>query len=140
MSNLWITIFLCTAAVMLLVTGQALVASSGADGFAGEKRMRGAAQGGIAPSGIVIYDDQGVYASWLVQVEDIMLPAGTVLEVFINGDRIGTITLTPFSIHPPLMGGTMEPTLQGGKIVRVPADPKVVFVKHGSRSILTATL
>jgi hypothetical protein len=125
---------------MLLVTGQALVATGSVGGQQGHKSLRGTVVGGIAPSGIVLYDEREGFARCIVQVEDIMLPSGTVLDVFINADRIGTITLTPHTIHPLLVGGTMEPTAQEGKVVPAPAGPKVVFVRHGGRAILMATL
>jgi hypothetical protein len=60
-----------------------------------EAELSGAPISGIVPKGEAEFDvEDSANREFRVRVENVNLPAGTVLDVFVDGTKVGTITLT----------------------------------------------
>src|ERR1043166_1788418 len=74
--------------------------------------LSGAAVGGVTPKGSAEFRQRADGRRSLeVEVEDVNLPAGTILNVLIDGARVGTITLGP------LQSGEVEFESENGQTV-----------------------
>jgi hypothetical protein len=115
------------AFVALLATLAALAA---APAFASDEiiinaNLSGAAMNGLTPSGKAVFRDRGAGDRKLeVEVEDVSLPAGTVLNVLVGGQQIGTITLDA------LRAGQIELETQRGQAVPPVANGSAVAVRN----------
>jgi len=125
----------CAASVLPVL----LTATSG---FAqsGEVRLRtnlsGSAIGRLVPSGHAEFRSRPGRMSFNVQVEDVNFPAGTVLQVFADGNLAGTITIS----GAPDRGGELELNTQDGQPVPALSKGDLIQVKHGARNILAGVL
>ena len=60
-----------------------------------EADLTGAAIGGIVPRGDAQYEIEFGNREFRVRIEDVNLPAGTVLNVLVDGLRVGTLSVAP---------------------------------------------
>ena len=58
-----------------------------------EARLAGAAIGGLTPTGVAKFRDRAGKRSFEVEAEKVNLPAGTILNVFVDGVRIGDLVI-----------------------------------------------
>jgi hypothetical protein len=118
------------ACVALLATLAALAAGPA---FAGDDEtiiqagLSGAAIGGQTPHGKAVFRQRpGNDLKLEVQVEDVNLPAGTVLGVFVGGGQIGVITLNA------LRAGEVELETERGQAVPAVTNGTAVAVRNQS--------
>lgn len=109
--------------------------AAGVDDVRLRTRLTGGAVGGMTPSGQAEFrarPSNGADRSFSVEVEDVNLPAGTVLEVQINGRSAGRLTISP----APVRGGELElrssdgdltPELRAGDLITICSDKGVVM-------------
>lgn len=108
-------------------------------GFGAEEiRLRTRLAGGGAASGAAEYRSiPSKNRSRLnVQVEDVNLAAGTVVDVTVNGDKVGTITISA----APIRGGELELNTQDGEAVPSLSKGALVVVKNGDTAVLSGVL
>ncbi|MDT7689199.1 MAG: hypothetical protein QOE46_1958 [Acidobacteriota bacterium] len=60
-----------------------------------EAKLSGAAIGGTVPKGEAEFENLGANREFKVRIENVNLPAGTVLDVLVDGTKVGTITVAP---------------------------------------------
>ena len=60
-----------------------------------EADLTGAAINGIVPRGDAQFEIEGTNREFRVRIEDVNLPAGTVLDVLVDGAKVGTISVAP---------------------------------------------
>ena len=93
-------------------------------------RLAGGAIEGLRPSGHADYRQRPGERRFSTEVEDVNLPAGTILVVFISRDgmesRVGRIVLGP----PPVRGGDLNLDTRDGDAVPVLRAGTVVIVRE----------
>ena len=125
------------AAILLIALTPALFAAK-----ASETRLRstlaGGAITGMTPSGHADYRSIPAQGRMRlnVEVESVNLPAGTVLDVFIDDAKIGSITIGP----APIRGGELELNSQDGQVVPTVKPGAVVVVRSATTAILSGVL
>jgi hypothetical protein len=60
-----------------------------------EAKLSGAAVNGVTPKGEAEFEIEGANREFKVRIENVNLPAGTVLDVLVDGAKVGTITVAP---------------------------------------------
>jgi hypothetical protein len=104
-------------------------------GNSNELRMRtdltGARIKSIQPSGHADFRARDNRSRLNVQVEDVNVPAGTVLEVLVNGNLVGQIT-----VQSVILGGELELNTQDGQLVPNVVKGDIVVVRMGGSPIL----
>jgi hypothetical protein len=60
-----------------------------------EAKLSGAAVNGITPKGEAEFEIVGANREFKVRIENVNLPAGTVLDVLVDGAKVGTIVVAP---------------------------------------------
>jgi hypothetical protein len=89
--------------------------------------LSGAAINGQTPSGKAVFRERpGNDRKLEVEVEDVNLPAGTVLNVLVGGQQLGTITLDA------LRAGQVELETERGQVVPAVANGTAVAVRNQS--------
>jgi hypothetical protein len=58
-----------------------------------EAKLSGAAVSGVTPKGEAEFEIEGTNREFKVRIENVNLPAGTVLDVLVDGAKVGTITV-----------------------------------------------
>ena len=58
-----------------------------------EAKLSGAPVGGVTPKGEAEFEIEGANREFKVRIENVNLPAGTVLDVLVDGAKVGTITV-----------------------------------------------
>ncbi len=105
-------------------------------GQTGEQRLRsplaGGAISGLQPSGHIDVRVRGADRTLNVEVEDVNLPAGTQLEVLVNGTVVGKITVS----GPPARGGELELNTRDGQSAPVVNAGDVVSVRGAATGVL----
>ena len=118
------------AAMALLAVAPALL-----DAKSGETRLRaqltGARIEGLTPSGHAEFRASSGRMRLNVQVEDVRLPVGTSLDVYVDGNKVGAIT-----IEAVILGGELELNSQDGAVVPNVSRGSVVVVRQGDRGIV----
>ena len=120
------------ASSMLLVAGAALLipAAGSAQQLEMRTRLAGGAIGGLVPSGQADYREQFGSRRFSTEVEDVNLPAGTILTVSIlrNGaeEKVGEIVLGP----APVRGGDLNLDTRDGQAVPVMRPGTIVLVRE----------
>ena len=129
------------AAVACVVLCMALAAFVASPAFAGGAEtttstvLSGAAIGGMTPSGRADFVRKANNNRKLeVEVEDVNLPAGTLLNVLVDGTKIGTITLD--SLH----AGQIELETENGQVVPpINTGTRVVVTNQSGATIVAGT-
>ncbi len=107
---------------------------------AGELRMRtaltGGAISGLTPSGRADYRAAQGRADFSVEVQDVNLPAGTTLDVTVDGVNAGSITVSA----APIRGGELDLNTQDGDVVPAVKAGSVVVVSNAGAAILSGVL
>ena len=103
-----------------------------------ETRLRTSLSGGAAASGHADYraSTSPNRARLNVEVEDVNLPTGTKVDVVIDGNQIGTITISA----APIRGGELELNTQDGQAVPSLKSGALVVIKNGDTAILSGVL
>jgi hypothetical protein len=60
-----------------------------------EAKLSGAVVGGVTPKGEAEFEIEGANREFKVRIENVNLPAGTVLDVLVDGAKVGTIVVAP---------------------------------------------
>ena len=60
-----------------------------------EAKLSGAAIGGVTPRGEAEFEIEGANREFKARIENVNLPAGTALDVLVDGAKVGTITVAP---------------------------------------------
>jgi hypothetical protein len=60
-----------------------------------EAKLSGAAIGGTVPKGEAEFEIVGTHREFKARIENVNLPAGTVLDVLVDGTKVGTVTVAP---------------------------------------------
>ena len=91
-----------------------------------ETRLAGGALGGLEPSGHAEFRNRPERneRTFKVEVEDVNLPAGTMLDVFVGGQKAGSIRVGP----APERGGELELESEHGDIVPSVNDGDLIVV------------
>jgi|CXWL01.1.fsa_nt_gi hypothetical protein len=133
------------SAIGALVVAVIVMAGSVASSWAGtaevrlKTRLAGGAIEGVVPSGSADYRERGTRKQFSVQVEDVKLLAGTVLNVTVNGGPVGMITLAA-PVVGALPGGDLDLNTQDGERVPMVKKGDVIVVTHGGVAILSGAL
>ena len=120
--------FAALALPVLMIAGEAEVRL--------RTRLAGGAIDRLTPSGSAEFRARGSRAKFNVEVEDVNVAAGTKLSVFLNGNEVGTITVSP----APIRGGELEFNTQDGDAVPTAAAGDVVTVRNGATAVLSGVL
>jgi hypothetical protein len=120
-------LFLAAASTLLVQPADAK-----SDGTRLRARLAGPAIGTVVPSGHADYRVRTGRARLNVEVEDVGLPVGTVLTVFLAGAQIGTITVAAVTL-----GGELELNTQDGANVPQVVRGAVVEVKNAGTTIIS---
>ena len=94
--------------------------------------LSGAALNGQFPKGDARHRSRPDGRDFRVQVENVNLPAGTALNVFVNGARIGALTINTFR------QGELERNTNDGHVVPVIGDGTTVAVKTAAGSTVAS--
>jgi len=125
---------LVAAMLLTAVAGISAPTTAEAAGVKLKVKLTGPAIGGQTPHGVAKFKDKGTKRKFSTEVQDVNLPAGTVLHVFVNSTEMGTITLSA------LKNGQLEVNTKDGGIVPPMAKGDVVTVKDtGGVTILSGT-
>ena len=123
-------LFSLTAMALLAVAPMVMQA-----GGSGEVRLQtnltGARIDRLTPSGHADYRARNARKELRVQVEDVSVPVGTVLDVYVDNAKVGTITVVAV-----VLGGELELNSQDGALVPNVAKGSVVVVKKGEQGIV----
>ena len=123
---------LFSAAAMLLLAGMPALVQAGGSG---EVRLRtqltGARIDRLTPSGQADFRARSGRADLKVEVEDVNVPVGTVLDVYVDNAKVGTITVAAVTL-----GGELDLNTQDGAVVPKEAKGSVVVVKNGEQGIV----
>jgi hypothetical protein len=115
----------CVALVATLAAFAAAPAFANDDETIIEAGLIGAAIGGSTPHGKAVFRQRpGNDLKLEVEVEDVNLPAGTVLNVFVGGQQIGVITLNT------LRAGEVELETERGQTVPAVSNGTSVAVRN----------
>ena len=129
------------AALALVALVATLAALAAAPAFAGSDEviinagLSGATINGQTPSGTAVFRERpGNVRKLEVEVQDVNLPAGTVLNVLVGGQQIGTITLDA------LRAGKVELETERGQTVPAVTNGTAVAVRNqAGANIVTGT-
>jgi hypothetical protein len=123
-------VFSLGAAALLMTLPVLMEAKSAA-----ETRMRanltGARIGTLTPSGKADYRARQGSSRLNVEVEDVNVAPGTVLDVYLDGAQIGTITVAPV-----IQGGELELNSNDGAMVPSVKSGALVVVKNGASAVV----
>ena len=122
-------IVLTTFAVMA-VTGA--IAGASDDEVITQTNLLGPALNGMRPHGVAEQRVRNDGSSFRVQVEDVNLPAGTVLNVLVNGTTVGTLTLDS------LRQGELELNTNDGQTVPSITNGTTVVVQTSAGAALAS--
>jgi hypothetical protein len=104
-------------------------------GKAAETRLRATLTGprivNLVPSGHADFRARQGQARLNVQVEDVKVAIGSVLDIYLNGAKIGAITVDAVTL-----GGEMELNSQDGDLVPAVAGGSVLVVRFGDKAVL----
>lgn len=98
--------------------------------------LAGGAISGLTPSGHADYRGSDGRARLNVEVEDINLPAGTKVDVLLNQEKIGVITISA----APIRGGELELNTQDGQPVPSVKPGAMVVVTDGDTPLVSGVL
>jgi hypothetical protein len=70
-----------------------------------------------------------------VEVEDVNVATGSLLDVYLNGNKIGTIQVAALTL-----GGELELNSQDGDVVPAVAKGDVIVVRLGDRALLSGVI
>ena len=68
-----------------------------------EARLSGAAIGGTTPKGEAEFEIEGANREFKVRIENVNLPAGTSLDVLVDGTKVGTVSVAPSLLRSELV-------------------------------------
>ena len=123
---------LFSAAATLLLAGlPALVQAAGSGEIRLRSRLTGARIDRLTPSGQADFRARGSRSDLRVEVEDVSVPVGTVLDVYVDNAKVGTITVAAVTL-----GGELDLNSQDGDVVPKVAKGSVVVVKNGEQGIV----
>lgn len=118
-------------AIVLVAATPMLLEAGGAAETRLTAGLTGAKINGITPSGHADFRAREGRAQLNVQVEDVNVAVGSVLDVFLDGIQIGTITVAAVTL-----GGELELNSQDGAIVPSVASGSLVVVKLGDKAVV----
>lgn len=107
------------------------LAAKGADEVRMKTALSGPRLNAVTPSGQAEYRVASGRSKLNVQVEDVKVAAGTVLDVLLDGARIGSITVDALTL-----GGELELATTDGDVVPAVKKGSLVVVKLGDQAIL----
>ncbi len=117
----------------------AVLLAAGSDDLRLRTQLTGGSIAGLTPAGRVDFrarPSHGAEASFSVEVEDINLPAGTVLEVQINGRTAGKLTVSA----PPVRGGELELNSRDGDLTPQLKAGDVITVRGANGVLLSGAI
>jgi hypothetical protein len=120
-------------ACLFILLPAALADGSSSDGTKIEAALSGAAIGGVTPKGEAEFEQKADGSRKLeVEVEHVNLPAGTVLDVFVDGQKVGSVTLDAF------MAGRIELETERGQTFPLVNSRTRVVVANASGNTIVA--
>ena len=124
------------AAAMLLVTPLLIVAKENEVRF--RTALAGGAIAGLTPSGHADYRAIAAEgrARLNVEVEDVNLAAGAKVDVFVDGAKVGVITISA----APIRGGELELNTQDGQTVPTVKSGSLIVIRNGATAILSGAI
>jgi hypothetical protein len=131
----WTVSAMVAAMLLTMVAGFTVPVTAEAAAVRLRTKLTGPAIGGEVPHGVAKFRERANgNRRFSTEVEDVNLPAGTVLHVFVNSTELGTITLSA------LQKGELEVKTRDGGVVPPMAKGDVVTVKDsGNITILSGT-
>ena len=130
----WTVGALAAAMLLTVVAGTTAPTTAEAACVRLKAKLTGPAIGGEVPHGVAKFRERGANRKFSAEVQDVNLPAGTVLHVLVNSVELGTITLSA------LQRGELEVHTKDGGIVPPMAKGGVVtVVAPGGSTILSGT-
>lgn len=108
-----------------------LVHAGGATETRQRATLTGAKINNLTPSGHADFRARDGRARLNVQVEDVNLAVGSVLDVTLNGNLIGTIT-----VEAVTLGGELELNSQDGAMVPNVASGSLIVINSGGRAVV----
>jgi len=119
------------AAMALLAAAPMVMQAGGSGEVRLQTKLTGARIDRLTPSGSADYRARNSRKELRVQVEDVSVPVGTVLDVYVDNAKVGTITVAAV-----VLGGELELNSQDGALVPNVAKGSVVVVKKGDQGIV----
>ena len=118
-------------AITMLAMGPSLLTAGGSPETRLRATLTGPRIGLLTPSGQADYRARDGRARLTIQVEDVSVAVGTVLDAYINGTKAGTITVGAVTL-----GGELDLNTDDGQSVPSVAKGAVVVVKLGDQAVL----
>ncbi len=130
----WTVGALVAAMLLTVVAGTTAPTTAEAAGVRLKAKLTGPAIGGEVPHGVAKFRERGANRKFSAEVQDVNLPAGSVLHVLVNSVELGTITLSA------LQRGQLEVhTKDGGIVPPMGKGGVVTVVAPGGSTILSGT-
>src|SRR5437763_4768647 len=136
--ELRIFILIIVASLVFALAG--VIASADSNDVITQATLSGPALNGLTPKGVAEHRAKADGSlRFGVEVEDVNLPAGTVLNVLVNGTSIGSLTLNSFhegELELETEAGQTVPTINAGTtvVVRTQAGATIVSGTFSSAS------
>jgi hypothetical protein len=114
----------------LLVTTYRAARADGSSSTKIEAQLSGAMLNGLIPKGKAEFENENGAQKFEVEVENVNLPDGTVLNILVDGTRVGTLTLSGHR-------GELEiKTNDGGTLPQINSRTRIVITDSAGNTIL----
>jgi hypothetical protein len=127
--------FSAIAALSALAFGATMLQAGGNAETRLRARLSGARIERLTPSGQADFRARTGSSRLNVEVEDVNVATGSLLDVYLNGNKIGTIQVAALTL-----GGELELNSQDGDVVPAVAKGDVIVVRLGDRALLSGVI
>ena len=100
-----------------------------------EAKLSGAAIGGTIPKGEAEFEIEGANREFKVRIENVNMPAGTVLDVLVDGAKVGTIAVAPSLLRSELVLKTEN----GQTVPQINSRTRVVVADQTGATIVAGS-
>ncbi|MDT5270064.1 MAG: hypothetical protein QOH49_2250 [Acidobacteriota bacterium] len=100
-----------------------------------EAKLSGATINGTVPKGEAEFETEGANREFKVRIENVNLPAGTALDVLVDGTKVGTITVAPSLMRSELVLKTED----GQTVPQINSRTRVVVADKSGATIVAGS-
>ena len=100
-----------------------------------EAKLSGAVLNGTVPKGEAEFEIEGANREFKVRIENVNLPAGTALDVLVDGTKVGTITVAPSLLRSELVLKTEN----GQTVPQINSRTRVVVANAAGTTIVAGS-
>ena len=100
-----------------------------------EAKLSGASLNGVTPKGEAEFEIEGANREFKVRIENVNLPAGTVLDVLVDGTKVGTIAVAPSLLRSELKLKTED----GQTVPQINSRTRVVVANAAGATIVAGS-